>query len=115
MPVYEQSYRHYEGTVQRRLRWIIVIEQELRVLSKARVFTLLMLPPLIHCVLRLLQVVAYDVVIQDVNNPLTPILKGITAIMVNERMSLKWPKDTPGTTFFLRGLPSLQRSRTFAR
>ena len=86
MPVYEQSYRHYEGTMQRRLRWAIVIEQELRVLSKARVFILLILPGLIHCILRLLQVVAYDIVIQDVNNPITPILKGITAIMVNERM-----------------------------
>lgn len=86
MPIYEQTYRHYEGEMKRRFRWAIIAEQELRVLIKTRVFLLLMMVALLHGILRLLQVVAYDVVIQDPNNPLTPLLRQVQGLVVNERM-----------------------------
>jgi len=86
VPIYEQTYRHYEGEVKRRFRWVIVVEQELRVLVKTKVFLLLMMVALLHSILRLLQVVAYDVVIQDPNNPLTPLLRQVQGLVVNERM-----------------------------
>lgn len=86
MPIYEQTYRHYEGKMRRSFRWAIVMEQELRVLVKARPFLLLLLIAQLHCILRLLQVVAFDVVIQDPNNPLTPLLNQLQGIMVREEM-----------------------------
>ncbi len=86
MPIYEQTYRHYEGEMRRRFRWAIIVEQELRVLAKAKPFLMLLLVALLHCILRLLQVVAFDVVIQDPNNPLTPLLNQIQGIMVREQM-----------------------------
>jgi len=86
VPIYEQTYRHYEGRMRHGFRWLIVIEQELRVLAKAKPFLLLLLVALIHCIVRLLQVVAFDVVIQDPNNPLTPLLNQIKGLMVSEQM-----------------------------
>ena len=86
MPIYEQSYRNYEGEMRRHFRWVIVAEQELRVLVKAKPFLLLMLIALIHCLLRLLQVVGYDVIMQDPNHPLTPFLQQVEVIIVNARM-----------------------------
>lgn len=86
MPIYQRSYRHFEGQTKQRFRWLIVIEQELRVLATARPFLLLLLLALLHCILRLLQVVAYDVVIQDPNHPLTPLLRQVQGLMVNEQM-----------------------------
>lgn len=86
MPIYKQSYRTYEGKMVHKFRWWVVVEQELRVLIKARVFLLLVLVALLHIMVRLLQVVACDVVMQDPNNPLTPLLKTVQGIMVDERM-----------------------------
>lgn len=86
MPIYQQTYRHYTGTMRRRFRWLIVTEQEIRVLIKSKIFLGLMLIALIHFVLRVFQVVAYDVIMQDPNNPLTPVLIHIQAIVVNGRM-----------------------------
>ncbi len=86
MPIYEQTYRQYEGRIRGRFRWAIVVEQELRVLVKARPFLILMLLALLHCILRLLQVVAYDVIMQDPNNPMRAVLQHLQAVVVNERM-----------------------------
>ena len=85
MPITRRSYRSFEGEFRRRWRWWIVLEQELRVLNKSKIFMGLMLVALLHCLVRLLMIVAYDVVIQDPNNPFTPLLRQVHAITVNER------------------------------
>jgi hypothetical protein len=69
-----------------RFRWMVIVEQELRVLVKTRPFLLLVLVAMLHIMVRLLQVVACDVIMQDPNNPLTPLLKTVQGIMVSERM-----------------------------
>ena len=43
MPVYEQTYRNYEGGLRHQFRWWIVVEQEFRVLSRSRIFKFLVL------------------------------------------------------------------------
>jgi ABC-type transport system involved in multi-copper enzyme maturation permease subunit len=86
MPVYRRSYRSYDGAPRRWFRYAIITEHELRILAKTRIFRLLILAALIHGVLRLLQVIAYDVVMQDPNNLLTPVLQQVQGIMVNEQM-----------------------------
>ncbi len=86
MPIYEQTYRHYEGRMRHRFRWWIVVQQELSVLAKSRIFMVLILGAMIHVLLRVLQVVAFDIVIQDPNHPLTPLLQNVQGIMVNKQM-----------------------------
>ncbi len=70
MPIYTKSYRSYDGRPRRRFRWLVVVEQEMKTLAKFRVFKILMLIACLHIILRLLQIVAYDVLAQDPNNPL---------------------------------------------
>lgn len=70
MPIYTNTYRQYEGQPRRRFRWLVVVEQEFKTLAKFRVFKLLYLVAFLHIIVRLLQIVAYDVLAQDPNNPL---------------------------------------------
>ncbi len=88
MPIYRRTYREYEGSVKHAFRWAIVAEQEWRVFVRTRIFMFLMLVALLHCLFRFMQVLAYDVVMQDPNNPLTPVLSQLQMITVNERMLL---------------------------
>ncbi len=86
MPIYKRSYRSYTGHTKQRFRWRIIVEQELRILIKSRIFILLMTLPLLHTLLRFLQILAYDVIMQDPNNPLTPILMNLQGVVVNRVM-----------------------------
>jgi ABC-2 type transport system permease protein len=70
VPIYTQTYRRYDGQPRRHFRWLVVIEQEMKTLAKFRVFKILVLLACLHIILRLLQIVAYDVLAQDPNNPL---------------------------------------------
>ncbi len=70
MPIYAKSYRRYEGRPRRHFRWLVIVEQEVATLMKFRVFKALFLLSMIHVILRMLQVVAYDVLAQDPNHPL---------------------------------------------
>ncbi len=75
MPVYEQAYRSFEGGPPLRWRWRFVAAQELRVLGVSKVFKFLVLLGGLHYLFRVLQIVAYDIVAQDPNNPLAPLLR----------------------------------------
>lgn len=50
MPIYEQSYRTFDGEVVRRFRWWIVVQQEARLLWKTRLFRSLMFPTFVHVI-----------------------------------------------------------------
>lgn len=96
MPIYQQSYRNFEGRMVHRFRWFIVLEQEWRVLNSSKIFIGLMLVALIHIVLRFLQVIMYDVIMQDPNHPLTPFLNKVQFIVVNENMLIEFTRlQTP--------------------
>ncbi|HPU97227.1 MAG TPA: hypothetical protein PLO53_04630 [Candidatus Hydrogenedentes bacterium] len=75
MPVFEQTYRSFEGGPPLRWRWRFVAAQELRVLAVSRVFKFLVFLGGLHYLFRVLQIVAYDIVAQDPNNPLAPLLR----------------------------------------
>ncbi len=85
MPVFEQSYRHYEGGLRHKFRWWIVVEQEFRVLAKSRVFKGLVLLAGLHYIVRVLQVVGYDVIVQDPNHPMAALLSQVEGLVVNAR------------------------------
>lgn len=86
MPVYRQTYRSFEGKFVRRYRWWIVLEQELRVLWSFRIFKFLCFLALLHVLLRALQIFAYDIIRQDPNHILTPLLNQATFLMINRQM-----------------------------
>lgn len=85
MPVFRRTYRNYEGDYRRRLRWWLVFQQEWRVLGKFKIFLVLMLVAQLQTLFRVLQIVAYDVIMQDPNNVLTPLLTQVQAVVVNQR------------------------------
>lgn len=96
MPVYEQTYRNYEGGLRHQFRWWIVVEQEFRVLSRSRIFKFLVLLAGLHVIFRVLQVVGYDVIVQDPNHPMAPLLKQVEVIVVNARMFFEFVRlQTP--------------------
>lgn len=85
MPVYKQNYRSYSGETRNHFRWAVIIEQELRLATKHKLLRYLVLVGLIHFILRLLQIIAYDIIMQDPNNPMTQLLLQADFIVVNAR------------------------------
>ena len=61
MPIYEQTYRTYEGTLRPRFRWMTILRQEWRVLLTRKMFIFLVLMGNFHFALRILQVYVLDV------------------------------------------------------
>lgn len=84
MPVYTRTYRHYEGEFRRHARWALIVEQELRILAKTKIFMFLCACAFLHFLMRLLIVVAYDVIMQDPNNIAAPMLQQVQFIVVKE-------------------------------
>lgn len=62
MPIYDQSYRSYDGTLKPRFRWVTMISQELRILSSKKMFIALVLLGNFHFILRIIQIYIMDVV-----------------------------------------------------
>lgn len=83
MPIYTNTYRRYEGKPRLHFRWLVVVEQELKTLAKFRVFKALYLFAWLHIVLRLLQIIAYDVLAQDPNNPLQVLFANLDVAVIN--------------------------------
>lgn len=86
MPIYEQTYREYDGSYRQNFRWWIIIRQELRLLLKSRFFLLTLLVSMLHFILRLMQITAYDVIAQDPNSPLAQVFSNIQDLEVNGMM-----------------------------
>lgn len=101
MPVYERTYRSFDGELQRRFRWVIVARQELKVLIKSRIFLLLVLVALLHFLLRFAQVVQVDVTMRDPNNPLAMALRQIAALEVSESLFFSFLRIQTPLVFFI--------------
>ncbi|MBI5093565.1 MAG: ABC transporter permease subunit [Candidatus Hydrogenedentes bacterium] len=86
MPIYEQTYRTYEGQLRRHFRWWTIVKQELRVLISQRAFLVLMVAALMHFIFRILQIVAYDIIRMDPNNPINAMIQNVAMLVVNEGM-----------------------------
>lgn len=85
MPIYSNTYRQYDGKPRRWFRWLVVVEQELKTLAKFRIFKALFLLAFLHIIVRMLQIIAYDVLAQDPNNPLQLLLSNLDVIEINAR------------------------------
>ncbi|MBX3177804.1 MAG: ABC transporter permease subunit [Candidatus Hydrogenedentes bacterium] len=85
MPVYARTYRHYDGAFRRYARWMLIVEQEIRILIKSKIFLLLCFAAFMHTLLRLFQITAYDVIMQDPNHPLAAPLQQVAFLVVKEQ------------------------------
>lgn len=85
MPVYTRTYRHYEGEFRRHARWLLIVEQELRILVKSKIFMLLCMGAFLHWLMRLFQIISYDVIMQDPNHPLAAALQQAQFLVVREQ------------------------------
>lgn len=101
MPIFRRTYRNYEGEARRRFRWLTIIEQEIRVLLKAKVFVFFLGVSLIHFLFRVLQVVAYDIIMQDPNHPIYPYVKQIKFLVVDEQTFFDYIRLQAPLVFFL--------------
>ncbi len=86
MPINRVSYRGFDGQYDQHHRWAIVVKHELKVLIKSRFFIVLLIVALLHLIVRVLQIVAWDTVIQNPNNPITPMLRQIEGLAVSGRL-----------------------------
>jgi hypothetical protein len=69
MPVYDQSYRTYHGTLRHRGRWAVIVSQEIRVLLTRRMFIFLLLLGNFHLLARVLWIYVLDVVSKQPGGP----------------------------------------------
>ena len=69
MPIYDQSYRSYDGELRPRFRWATIVRQEFRVLFTRRLFKILILFGNLHLLLRIAQIFALDVLSKQSSGP----------------------------------------------
>jgi len=86
VPIYDQSYRSYTGTVRLRFRWLTIVKQELKVLFRQRPFVYLLILAMLHFFLRVFQVIAVDIIMQNPNNPIAMALRGLPGLRIDARM-----------------------------
>jgi len=60
VPVFEQTYRRYDGKAKASFRWRTMVRQELRVISRSWAFRGLFGLGMLHAFLRFIQVLAFD-------------------------------------------------------
>lgn len=70
MPIADRSYRAYSGQLRRGLAWWVIVQQELRVILPTRSFMVLLGFCLVHVLLRLLQIVACDIIAASPQSPI---------------------------------------------
>lgn len=85
MPVYTRTYRNYEGEFRRHARWLLVVEQELRILVKSKIFAFLCFAAFLQPLFRLIQIILYDIIMQDPNHILAAPLQQVKMIVVSEQ------------------------------
>lgn len=87
MPVYSKSYREYEGhAAAPGRRWRVMVGQELRILFSSRLFVSLLIAGLIMFLMRLFQVVLYNMVSSSANANLYALMRSVTALQVDTAM-----------------------------
>ena len=86
MPIYEQTYRTFDGEVQRHFRWWPIVHQELRILFTYRSFVVLIILGMALFFLRVMQIVVYDTIVNNPNSPLAAVVQNLTLMEVNSQM-----------------------------
>lgn len=86
MPIYDQTYRTFDGEVQRHFRWWPIVQQETRILFNYRSFVVLIILGMALFFLRVMQVVIYDTIRNNPNSPLAAVAQNVAMLEVNNQM-----------------------------
>ena len=101
MPIYEQSYRRFEGGLVSHWRWWIMAQQETRVLLSMRSFLILMVLGFAQFFFRLVQIVGYSMLASNPSNPLTMALRQIDLLSVDNQMYFDFLRLQAGFVFVM--------------
>jgi ABC-type transport system involved in multi-copper enzyme maturation permease subunit len=85
VPIYDRSYRAYDGELCSGLAWWVIVQQELRVLFATRSFIILLCLAGTHFAIRLMQVVACDVIAANPASPFAELARRFP-LTVNENL-----------------------------
>ncbi len=100
MPIYDRSYRAYEGQLHGGLAWWIIVRQELRVLFSTRSFIVLLCLAGSHVSIRLFQVIACDVIAANPNSPLAELARRFP-LKVNENLFFQFLSGQSTLVFWI--------------
>ncbi len=84
MPIFDHTFRPYEGAARRHFRWWIIAAQEFRVLFAQRGFVALVLLATLPILLRMLMIVAYDMA-KYMSKDIAMVVAQANFLTVNER------------------------------
>jgi ABC-type transport system involved in multi-copper enzyme maturation permease subunit len=85
--------------VRRRFRWWIMVQQELRVIARSRLFLALVILECLHVFFRLLQIFTYDTLNSSPASPLTQAFRQIALLSVNSTTFLDFIRLQTGLVF----------------
>ncbi len=85
MPVYQRTYRAFDGQVLQGFRWWVMVKQELRVLASSRMFVSLLVIAVIHLSFRVFQITLYDMMSTAQQSPILLTLRNMEMMRVSER------------------------------
>ncbi len=100
MPIYEQSYRTFEGDTPRRAQWATVAAQEWRANMRSRFLVYLFLAGGFHFLLRVGQIIIFDLLVGDPNHPLSQVFGNLAFLKVDANTFLQFLKIQTPMTFF---------------
>ena len=75
LPIFDRSYRAYDGQLRTGLAWWVIVKQEMRVIFPTRSFLVLLGFCLAHVVLRLLQIVAFDILASNPDSSIAHLVR----------------------------------------
>ena len=101
MPIYDQSYRAYDGGVRKHFRWWTIVLQEGKLMISNRALATLIVVAAFHLVLRVLQVVAYDTLASNPTNPLASMLRQNAMLQVDAKMFFDYLRGQAPMIFLL--------------
>ena len=86
MPIYEQTYRAWEGRAVPRHRWLTIVKQEFAVLLAQRQFIILYLMSFLQVFLRIMQVVAVDTLATSKRPEIMMVVQQIKGMKIEPQM-----------------------------
>lgn len=101
MPVYNQTYRSYDGEVRRRFRWAVVVSHELGLATGSRLMRYLLIVASFHVFLRILFVVMFDSMASDPRSPIGLAVRNATFFNVDNRMFFDFLRYQGGLVFMI--------------
>jgi ABC-type transport system involved in multi-copper enzyme maturation permease subunit len=100
MPIYDQSYRTFEGESPRQAQWATVAAQEWRANTRSRFLIYLFIVGGFHFVARVAQIIVFDLLVGDPNHPLSQVFGGVAFLKIEPKTFLQFVQIQTPLTFF---------------